>query len=131
MQEIREAPKGTDKDEVVIAIGHEGALLSGSGVAIGIQSKGTTVIHHEDLLPLNNLELFSQASNLTLATYRAIGRNAARYAKGERPVPVPTVIDNTARLKHIVKATLMHMEETTQVNSKLGPRELKVNFLDS
>jgi propanediol dehydratase large subunit len=111
-------------------IGHRGALLSGSGVAIGIQSKGTTVIHQKDLQPLNNLELWSQASNMTLATYHAIGRNAARYAKGERPMPVPVVIDNTARLKYIVKATLMHMEETRQV-CKLGPRELKVHFLDS
>ena len=110
---------------------HNGALLSGAEVAIGIQSKGTTVIHHKDLLPLNNLELFSQASNLTLATYRAIGKNAARYAKGQRPVPVPTVIDNTARLKYIVKATLMHIEETRQVSSKLDPRELKVHFLDT
>ena len=34
-------------------IGHSGAQLSGSGVAIGIQSKGTTVIHQRDLLPLD------------------------------------------------------------------------------
>ncbi|MCJ7551697.1 MAG: propanediol dehydratase, partial [Anaerolineae bacterium] len=33
-------------------IGHAGAQLSGSGVAIGIQSRGTTVIHQRDLEPL-------------------------------------------------------------------------------
>ena len=64
------------------AIGHGGAELSGSGVAIGIQSKGTTVIHRKGLAVLDNLELFPQAPNLKLETYHQIGRNAARYAKG-------------------------------------------------
>ena len=61
-------------------IGHAGAQLSGSGVSIGIQSKGTTVIHQRGLAPLENLELFSMSPNLDLAAYRQIGRNAARYA---------------------------------------------------
>jgi propanediol dehydratase large subunit len=39
----------------VAFIGHDGAVLSGSGVSIGIQSKGTTVIHRADLEPLDNL----------------------------------------------------------------------------
>ena len=47
----------------------DAANLSGSGIGIGIQSKGTTVIHQRDLLPLSNLELFSQAPLLTLETY--------------------------------------------------------------
>lgn len=59
-------------------VGHAGAKLSGSGVSVGIQSKGTTVIHHRDLEPLENLELFPQAPNLDLELYRRIGRNAAR-----------------------------------------------------
>jgi propanediol dehydratase large subunit len=109
-------------------IGHKAAQLSGSGIALGIQSKGTTVIHQKDLSPLNNLELLSQASNLTIETYRAIGRNAARYVKGEPPFPVPTVIDNMARLKYIVKTTLMHMKETEQVITDKPPQELKIQF---
>jgi propanediol dehydratase medium subunit len=109
-------------------IGHKAAQLSGSGIALGIQSKGTTVIHQKDLSPLNNLELLSQASNLTIETYRAIGRNAARYVKGEPPFPVPTVIDNMARLKYIVKTTLMHMKETEQADPDKSPRELRVTF---
>ena len=67
------------------AIGHIGAELSGSGIAIGLQSRGTTVIHKQGLARLNNLELFPQSPSLTLETYEAIGRNAARYAKGMRP----------------------------------------------
>ncbi|VDR28276.1 Propanediol dehydratase medium subunit [Raoultella terrigena] len=40
----------------------DAANLSGSGIGIGIQSKGTTVIHQRDLLPLSNLELFFSGS---------------------------------------------------------------------
>jgi propanediol dehydratase medium subunit len=97
-------------------VGHAGAQLSGSGIAIGIQSKGTTVIHRKDLQPLDNLELFPQAPNLTLESYRTIGRNAAKYAKGEPVLPVPTQIDNMARLKYIVKTTILHLRETEQVD---------------
>jgi propanediol dehydratase large subunit len=97
------------------SIGHAGAYLSGSGIAVGIQSKGTTVIHQRDLAPLNNLELFPQAPNLTLESYRAIGRNAARYAKAVPVQPVPVQIDNMARLKHIVTTTILHLRETEQI----------------
>jgi hypothetical protein len=108
-------------------IGHAGACLSGSGISIGIQSKGTTVIHRRDLQPLNNLELFSQAPNLTLDSYRVIGRNAAKYARGEPVLPVPTAIDNMARLKYIVKTTILHLRETAEV-IKGGPaREARLN----
>ncbi len=106
-------------------IGHLGAQLSGSGVAIGIQSKGTTVIHRRDLPPLDNLELFPQAPNLTLASYRVIGRNAAKYAKGEPVLPVPVEIDNMARLKHIVRTTVLHLRETEQVVPGRAPQEVR------
>ncbi|MCL5743439.1 MAG: propanediol dehydratase [Acidobacteria bacterium] len=107
-------------------IGHIGARLSGSGIAIGIQSKGTTVIHQRDLEPLNNLELFPQAPSLTLDSYRAIGRNAAKYAKGEAVIPVPVQVDNMARLKHIVTTTLLHLRETEVVIRGREPREMEV-----
>lgn len=108
-------------------IGHAGAGLSGSGIAIGIQSKGTTVITRRGLPPLNNLELFPQAPNLTLESYRAIGRNAARYAKGEPVLPVPTQIDNMARLRYIVPTTILHLKETAEVMSSAKPLEMRVN----
>ena len=37
----------------------EAAKLSGSGIGVGIQSKGTTVIHQKDLYPLSNLEFIN------------------------------------------------------------------------
>jgi len=104
-------------------IGHAGAQLSGSGVAIGIQSKGTTVIHQRDLAPLENLELFSMAPNMTLETYRQIGRNAARYAQRKPTSPAPVKIDNTARLRLIVQTTLLHHRETELAEDK-PPTEL-------
>jgi propanediol dehydratase medium subunit len=93
----------------------------------GIQSKGTTVIHQRDLAPLENLELFPQAPNLDLDTYRQIGRNAARYATGQPTTPVPVKIDNTARLRLIVQTTLLHLRETQQVERDRSPTALRVS----
>jgi propanediol dehydratase large subunit len=108
------------------AIGHAGAQLSGSGISIGIQSKGTTVIQRRGLNPLNNLELFPQAPNLTLDSYRVIGRNAAKYAKGGPVQPVPVQIDNMARLKYIVKTTILHLRETEHVAPDKPPHEVRM-----
>jgi propanediol dehydratase large subunit len=107
-------------------IGHAGAQISGSGVAIGIQSKGTTVIHQRDLAPLENLELFSMSPNLDLETYRQIGRNAARYAQRMPTSPVPVRIDNTARLRLIVQTTLLHRRETESVEPNRPPTGLTI-----
>lgn len=106
------------------AIAYAASQLSGSGVAIGIQSKGTTVIHRRGLAPLDNLELFPQAPNLTLEIYRAIGRNAARYAKGEPVTPVKVTIDNMARLKYIVQTAILHRREIEQVTPGRPPEEM-------
>ena len=105
-------------------IGHAGAQLSGSGIAIGIQSKGTTVIHQRDLAPLENLELFPQAPNLDLDNYVQIGRNAARYALEKPTSPVAVKIDNTARLRLIVQTTLLQHFETRLIQSGSSPVEL-------
>ena len=108
----------------VAFIGHAGAKLSGSGVAVGIQSKGTVVVHQRDLDPLENLELLSQAPNLELENYTQIGRNAARYALGKPTTPVAANIDNTARLRLIVQTTLLQHFETQQIKPDQPPMEL-------
>ncbi len=107
-------------------IGHSGARLSGSGIAIGIQSKGTTVIHQRDLAPLENLELFPQAPNLDLDLYRQIGSNAALYASGKSAVPVSVKIDNTVRLRLIVQTTLLQCRATQMVDPDRPPEELRL-----
>ena len=98
----------------------EAAKISGSGIGIGIQSKGTTVIHQKDLYPLSNLELFPQAPLMDLETYRKIGKNAAKYVKGEQVVPVPCTNDPMSRPKYQVKAAIMHIAETEQLDPELG-----------
>jgi hypothetical protein len=110
----------------VAFIAHDGARLSGSGIALGLQSKGTAVIHRADLEPLDNLELFGMSPLYTLDSYRAMGRNAAGYALGERVGPVPTELDNFARAKLIVKTTLLHARETQAVRPGAGPVELEL-----
>ena len=107
---LRRRPRGGGEPRLVRVrrvadvafIAHDGARLSGSGVAIGLQSKGTAVIHRADLQPLDNLELFGMSPLYTLESYRAMGRNAAGYALGRAVGPVPTQLDNFARAKLIV-----------------------------
>ena len=112
----------------VAFVAHDATKLSGSGISIGIQSRGTTVIHQKDLPPLSNLELFPQSPLLDLEAYRAIGRNAAKYAKGESPTPVPTRNDQMARPKFQAKAAILHIKETEHVVPGAKAVEIEVQF---
>ena len=109
-------------------VAHDCAKISGSGIGIGIQSKGTTIIHQKDLFPLANLELFSQAPLIDLETFRKIGKNAAKFAKGESPAPVPVRNDQMARPKYQAVAALLHIKETEHVDMNKKPQTLKVEF---
>ena len=111
--------EGMDTSDVCF-MALEAAKLSGSGIGVGIQSKGTTVIHQKDLYPLSNLELFPQAPLMTLEIYRQIGKNAAKYVKGEQVVPIPCTNDPMSRPKYQVKAALMHIAETEQLDPEVG-----------
>src|ERR687885_340549 len=93
------------------AISHTAARLSGSGISVGVLSRGTTMIHQKDLPRLSNLELFPQSPLLDAAVFRMIGSNAAQYAKGESPQPVPTRNDQMARPRWQAKAALLHLKE--------------------
>lgn len=112
-------------------IAHDGARLSGSGVALGLQSKGTAVIHRADLQPLDNLELFGMSPLYSLDSYRAMGRNAAGYALRRRVGPVPTELDNFARAKLIVLTTLLHAREQRAVQPGASPVELAMSGQDT
>lgn len=109
-------------------IAHDAAEYSGSGIGIGIQSKGTTVIHQKDLPPLSNLELFSQAPLIDLETYRQIGKNAAKYAKGETPTPVPVRNDQMARPTYQALSALLHIKETELVDNNKRPQAVQATF---
>ena len=53
---------------------------------------------------------------MSLETYRKIGQNAAKYAKGEQVTPISSVNDPMCRAKYQVKAAIMHIAETEQVD---------------
>lgn len=109
-------------------IAHDAAEYSGSGIGIGIQSRGTTVIHQADLPPLSNLELFPQAPLIDLETFRAIGRNAAKYAKGEAPEPVPVRNDQMARPTYQAIAAVMHIKEVQLTDPNKKTQALRVEY---
>lgn len=109
-------------------IAHEAAKLSGSGIGIGTISRGTTVIHQKDLAPLQNLELFSQSPLVERETFRAIGRNAAKYAKGEQPSPVPVRNDPMARPRYQGLAALLHNKEVQYVKPDRPSTEISVQL---
>lgn len=68
-------------------VGLTAARLAGSGIGIGLQAKGTALIHRRDLSPLANLELYSVAPTVDGPLYRLLGSNAGRHAKGATPEP--------------------------------------------
>ena len=109
-------------------VAHDAAEYSGSGIGIGIQSKGTTVIHQKDLPPLSNLELFSQAPLIDLDTYRQIGKNAAKNAKGEAPTPVTVRNDQMARPTYQALSALLHIKETELVDNNKRPQAITAHF---
>jgi len=102
--------------------------LSGSGIGIGILSRGTSVIHQRDLAPLQNLELFSQSPLVERETFRAIGKNAAKYAKKESPRPVAVRNDPMARPKYQGLAALLHNKETQYVKPDMPSTEMTVQL---
>lgn len=77
-------------------IGLSAARLAGSGIGIGLQAKGTALIHRRNLAPLANLGLFSVAPLITRDMYRLLGTNAGRYAKGGRPEPIRNAYSDEA-----------------------------------
>ncbi|MFF2498912.1 propanediol/glycerol family dehydratase medium subunit [Peribacillus sp. NPDC058075] len=107
---------------------HGAAQISGSGISIGLQSRGTIVIHQRDLDPLSNLELFPQSPVITLDMYREIGRNAAMYALGESPNPVLVVNDEMTRPKYQAAAALLYLKECQSLVPEQKPVELKAEF---
>ena len=106
-------------------LGLTAARLSGSGYGIGIQAKGTAVIHHADRLPHMNVELFSNSPVTTLEHYRAMGRNAALYARGEQPEPVLVPVDGQSlAARYHVSVAMLHAIETGLIDVDADPIEV-------
>jgi propanediol dehydratase large subunit len=109
-------------------IGWTAARLSGSGISVGLQAKGTALIHSSDLPPLGNLELFSIAPRVTAELYRGLGRNAARYAKGEGALPLllPESSEPLGPRYHAKVVQLVAVER--RLAERADPVELEVSW---
>lgn len=108
-------------------IGLTAARLAGSGIAIGLQAKGTALIHRRDLAPLANLELFSVAPTVTPDLYRALGSNAGRHAKGSTPEPMRNPYSDMAiEARFHTKVVSLVAIERSCLDPSLGPEELEV-----
>src|SRR5215831_6857630 len=111
-------------------IGLAAARLAGSGIGIGLQGKGTALIHRRDLAPLANLELYSVAPSVTPELYRLLGANAARHAKGGTPDPVRNPYNDEAieARYHTTVIALMALERAW-VKPGAPPEELSLEGL--
>ncbi len=110
-------------------LGLSAARLAGSGIGIGLQAKGTAVIHQKDRLPHHNLELFSNAPITRLEHYRGMGANAAAYALGEMPEPVvvPTRGEAMGSRYH-ARVAMIYAIETEMTAEGATPIDVAVNL---
>lgn len=110
-------------------LGLSAARLAGSGIGIGIQAKGTAVIHQRDRLPHNNLELFSNAPITQLVHYKGLGANAAAYALGEMPEPVVVPQRGEAMgSRHHARVAMIYAIETALTAEGAAPELVEVVF---
>jgi propanediol dehydratase large subunit len=111
-------------------IGLAAARLAGSGIGIGLQGKGTALIHRRDLAPLANLELYSVAPAVTPELYRLLGANAARHAKGGTPDPArnPYTDEAIEARYHTTVIALMALERAW-VTPGAPPEQLSLEGL--
>ena len=110
-------------------VGLTAARLSGSGIGIGLQGKGTALIHRRDLPPLANLELYSMAPVITPALYRLLGTNAGRYAKGATPVPARNpYTDEAIEARYHTSVIALVALERACVDRALGNEQLEVTL---
>ena len=111
-------------------LGLSAARLSGSGVGIGIQAKGTAVIHQADRLPHHNLELFS---NAPITTPRALPppRRQRRRLRPRRGAGAGGGADRAARrwARAIhAEVALIYAIETALTVDGAAPEEIAVDL---
>jgi propanediol dehydratase large subunit len=113
-------------------LGLSAARLAGSGIGIGIQAKGTAVIHQRDRLPHNNLELFSNAPITQLEHYRTLGANAAAYALGEMPQPVIVPQRGEAMgSRYHARVAMIYAIETGLTKEGAAPEDVDITWLSA
>ncbi|MDH3451909.1 MAG: glycerol dehydratase, partial [Gammaproteobacteria bacterium] len=113
-------------------LGLGAARLAGSGIGIGIQAKGTAVIHARRRLPHNNLELFSNAPLCTLTHYRQLGANAAAYARGDSPEPIVVTTRGEAMgARYHARVALIYAIETALTRTDAQPQQVSIELSEA
>jgi propanediol dehydratase large subunit len=108
-------------------VGLTAARLAGSGIGIGLQGKGTALIHRRDLPPLANLELYSMAPIITPDLYRLLGSNAGRHAKGATPVPARNpYTDEAIEARYHTSVIALVALERSCVDRSLGNEDIEL-----
>ena len=108
-------------------VGLTAARLAGSGIGIGLQGKGTALIHRRDLPPLANLELYSMAPVITPDLYRLLGSNAGRHAKGATPVPARNpYTDEAIEARYHTSVIALVALERSCVDRSLGNEDIEL-----
>ena len=135
---ISELNSNIAEDPLIVCILRKISLTSSSvkssfcglyGSGIGIQAKGTAVIHQRDRLPHNNLELFSNAPITSLEHYRGLGANAAAYASGEMPEPVVVPQRGEAMgSRYHARVAMIYAIETALTEEGAAPELVEVAF---
>jgi hypothetical protein len=94
-------------------------------IPIGLQAKGTALIHRRDLTPLANLELYSVAPTVTRELYRQLGINAGRHAKGSTPEPARNPYsDEAIEARYHTKVVSLVAIERECADASLSPEHL-------
>ncbi len=110
-------------------VGLTAARLSGSGIGIGLQGKGTALIHRRDLPPLANLELYSMAPVITPVLYRLLGSNAGRHAKGATPAPARNpYTDEAIEARYHTSVIALVALERACVDRSMGNEDIGVRL---
>ena len=109
-------------------MGSLAAKLSGSGISVALQAKGTALIHRVGLPPLANLELYSVAPLITRDLYRQLGINAARHAKGATPTPA-RLPDSPAAVEAMYHARVVALVavERSHYQTDAPPTEVEIS----
>ena len=113
-------------------IGLTAARLAGSGIGIGIQANGTTVLHGARRMPHMNFELFSNAPLVSLDHYRRLGENAARRTQGEEPEPVVVPFNGEAMAARFhARVAILFAIETALADEAAPPVELSLTEMET
>lgn len=116
------------KSSDVSHIAVEGGWFSDSGICIGLQSTGAAVIHQRDLPPQSHLDHFPYPWLLIPTTYRNIGKNAVKYARGESPAPVSVLNDQRVQQHYQLKVGEVQAKESSCVVVGKNARELHITM---